>query len=61
MFPILLLSLVVSGSARPPVQTGLDRLFDQMGDGLKGKRIGVITDHTGVDARDGGPFRAGLE
>jgi uncharacterized protein YbbC (DUF1343 family) len=39
-------------AARPPVQTGLDVLRAQGFAPLKGKRIGLVTNHTGL-ARDG--------
>ncbi|MDQ6665218.1 MAG: DUF1343 domain-containing protein, partial [Acidobacteriota bacterium] len=35
--------------ARPPAQTGLDVLVEQRFRPLAGKRIGLITNHTGVD------------
>ena len=45
-------SPVPARAARPPVQTGLDVLRAQAFAPLKGKRVGLVTNHTGM-ARDG--------
>lgn len=58
-FPLLALLVVVSPllagakkeSPPPVVQTGIDVLVGRNFDILKGKQIGLITNHTGVDAK----------
>ncbi len=48
---LLLLLLVAAVSVQAKVITGLDVLAAENFDRLRGKRVGVITNHTGVDAK----------
>ncbi len=49
---ILFLFWVAKGVAAPHVALGVDQFFvKEMHEGLKGKRIGLVTNHTGVDSQ----------
>ncbi len=48
----ILLVLLLSFSLHAQVRVGIDRLFEDQYSGLiKNKRVGLITNHTGVDSQ----------
>lgn len=47
----MLTALLLPLSAKPKVRTGLDNLIENADEYLKGKRIGLIVNHSAIDAR----------